>query len=61
MIVRRERVLRCGDDDSKGFALGTTSGILGNAGETPTEWSRQRPAASSRGKGADRSNTLRQD
>ena len=33
---RRERVLRCGDDN-RGFAPPTTSGLLGKAGEAPIE------------------------
>ena len=37
VIERRERVLRCGDDNSRGFAPPRTSGILGNAGAAPIE------------------------
>ena len=32
VIDRRERALRCGDDDGRGTAPATTFGILGNAG-----------------------------
>ena len=37
VIERRDRVLRCGDEDSRGFAPPTSSGIHGNAGEAPIE------------------------
>ena len=33
VIERRKRVLRCGDDDSRGIAPPTSPGILGHAGE----------------------------
>ena len=37
VIERRERVLRCGDDDGRGIAPPTTPGILGNASRAPIE------------------------